>query len=597
MGLGVLGFLLAFSPRLEAAPDAQMPTRTAPRTNAIPGAQGAMGRTNAVKKAVGSTQLTGKTNAAALPQTMWAKGKAQTISWFDRLRHSPAYYPVVIGAPLCLLFALIFLFKSFKAKSERTRTAGTGTQAASLASRPVARQTSKVYSCNVLEVGAAARHLWHFDADNGNFVLNRQQTSLPGETLPSNLAAKNWRTLFQRKLNIAWLPAEQVFLRVAQFPRSDFNETLAMVELQLEKLSPIPVAQIVWSIHVLPHTEETSQTVIVMIVARNVVEEFLGQLEGQGYLADRLELPLLDQLQATPITEDGAWIYPQAREGETTALVAWWYGRVLQNLDLLTLPAVPDSNTLKEQLLQMAWAGEMDGWLKGPPHWHLVADAVTVAKWEPALREASEQPIAIAPPLPAPELAALTARRAAHSDPRANLLPIEFTTRYQQQFVDRLWMRGLLAIIGLYLLGVAVYAVALGFATFRTRAVENNVAQISQQYTNAIQLKSRYQVLQDGQELKFAALECWNLTARYLPDSATLDTMNFIDGKKLSLSGKAPKEQWKDIIEFEGELRKATGTNGDFMFDQTKGEHAIANIQGGDVRWNFSLELKRVEVE
>ena len=29
-----------------------------------------------------------------------------------------------------------------------------------------------------------------------------------------------------------------------------------------------------------------------MIVSRNEVEEFLGQLEGQGYLADRLELPL-----------------------------------------------------------------------------------------------------------------------------------------------------------------------------------------------------------------------------------------------------------------------------------------------------------------
>ena len=40
------------------------------------------------------------------------------------------------------------------------------------------------------------------------------------------------------------------------------------------------------------------QTVVVVIAARNVVEEFLGELEGQGYLADRLELPLLDQLQA-----------------------------------------------------------------------------------------------------------------------------------------------------------------------------------------------------------------------------------------------------------------------------------------------------------
>ena len=145
-----------------------------------------------------------------------------------------------------------------------------------------------------------------------------------GSRCPPALIAKDWRSLWQRKLNIAWLPPEHVFLRVAQFPVSDFDETLSMVELQLEKLSPMPVTQIVWSIHVLPHAEGNLQTVIVMIVARNDVEEFLGQLEGQGYLADRLDLPLLDQLQATPITSDGAWIYPGAVGGKPRR--RWWPG-------------------------------------------------------------------------------------------------------------------------------------------------------------------------------------------------------------------------------------------------------------------------------
>src|SRR5207245_10544242 len=135
---------------------------------------------------------------------------------------------------------------------------------------------------------------------------------------------------------VALLPGEQVFVRVAQYPRSEFNETVSMVELQLEKLSPVPVAQIVWSIQVLPHTDEKMQTVIVIIVARNVVEEFLGELEGQGYLADRLELPVVDQLQATEVTEDGAWIYPEVLGGKNSGLAAWWYGGVLQNIDLLT---------------------------------------------------------------------------------------------------------------------------------------------------------------------------------------------------------------------------------------------------------------------
>jgi hypothetical protein len=466
----------------------------------------------------------------------------------------------------------------------------------SLAARPV-KKLQKVHSCNVLQIAAEERQLWQFGAQNGGFVLSRQQTSVPGEALPKHLVAKSWRTLFQPKLNVAWLPSEQVFLRVAHLPRSDFSETLAMVELQLEKLSPMPVTQIVWSIHVLPHAQESLQTVIVMIVARDVVEEFLGKLEGQGYLADRLELPLLDQLQATPITEDGAWIYPQARSGQNSALVAWWYDGVLQNLDLVTLPTAPQSPSLKEQLLQMAWAGEMDGWLKSPPHWHLVADAVTTAQWEPALHEALELPVAVAPPLPGAELAALTARRASHSDPRASLLPLEYSTRYQQQFVDRLWMRGLTAVLGLYLLGLAVYGVALGFATIRTRGVERHVTELGGQYTNSIQIKQRYQVLKDRQELKFAALECWNMVARYLPDSAMLEQMSFVDGKRLTLNGTANAEQRKELYDFESALRKATLTNGEAMFDPNGGDHVQYQVQGGNVRWNFSLVLKRAEVE
>src|SRR5262249_58334999 len=134
-----------------------------------------------------------------------------------------------------------------------------------------------------------------------------------------------------------------------------------MVELQLEKLSPLPVAQIVWNIQVLPHTGGNMQTVVVIIVARNVVEEFLGQLEGQGYLADRLELPVLDQLSATAINEDGAWIYPEALGSHNTALVAWWYGGGLQNFDFVTLAAENPPQAGHEPLTQMAWPGGTEG--------------------------------------------------------------------------------------------------------------------------------------------------------------------------------------------------------------------------------------------
>ncbi len=180
------------------------------------------------------------------------------------------------------------------------------------------------HSCNILNSAPDANRLWQFDAKSG--ALNRESVSGAGQPLPIRQVTKSWQSLWQPKLNIAWLPAENVFLRVVELPKSSVGETLSMVELQLEKLSPLPVTQIVWTLHLLTAAPaENLQTVIVVIVERKVVEEFLGKLESQGYLPDRLEVPMLDQLEAVSPSEEGAWVYPTILNGQPAALVAWWF--------------------------------------------------------------------------------------------------------------------------------------------------------------------------------------------------------------------------------------------------------------------------------
>lgn len=470
------------------------------------------------------------------------------------------------------------------------------------------------HSCNVLQNGAEARHVWQFDARNSSFTLNREQVVRPGELLPATLVGKSWSSLWQPRLNVAWLPPENVFIRVAHFPPSSPEETRAMVELQLEKLSPIPVTQAVWTLHLLPDAPrlarrsdaeagadagaETAkmQTVAVTIAPRDAVEEFLGRLEGQGYMADRLEVPMLDQLQATVVEEDGAWIYP-VPGGGNAALVAWWYGGVLQNIDLLTLPAAIDRAAgLKDQLMQLAWAGELEGWLARPPAWHLVADSATGKEWEPALRQGLDQPVQILPPLSTMDLAALTARRASQADPKINLLPAEFAARYRQKFVDRLWLRGLLAAVGLYFVGCLIYFIAVAVLSFQAAGVEKQVSELGGSYTNAIQIKDRYAVLKERQELKYAALDCWEATAELMPEGLTLDSLNFSDGKKLTVSGTGPAQQVTDIIDFSGKLRKHI-VRGQPLFNLNGGDalHTQVAPGGATVNWNFGLELKRAE--
>src|SRR5271170_448932 len=130
------------------------------------------------------------------------------------------------------------------------------------------------HSCNILQTAPDANRLWQFDAKSG--ALDRETSSATGQPLPAaNSTVKSWTSLWQPKLNIAWLPPENVFLRVIELPKSSIGETLSMVELQLEKISPLPVTQIVWTLQVLAQSSaENLQTVIVVIVERKVVEEF-----------------------------------------------------------------------------------------------------------------------------------------------------------------------------------------------------------------------------------------------------------------------------------------------------------------------------------
>jgi len=459
-----------------------------------------------------------------------------------------------------------------------------------------------------------ASRLWQFDAKGGGFALNREHRNAIDELLPSRLVAKSWNSLWQPRLNVAWLPPENVFLRVIELPRSSFDETFAMVELQLEKLSPMPVTQIVWTIHILSHRAaapppgaakpeaaaaaetkpEDLQTVVVVIVERSVVEEFLGKLEGRGYLADRLEAPMLDQLEAAATTEDGAWIYPLALAGQSAALVAWWGGGTLRNLSFVVLPPGGDrAKHLKAQLAQLAWAGELEGWLTTPPvRWHLVADPVNAADWENALREGLGDPVQVTPPLPPAELAARTACRAAPAGSRASLLPEEFPTRYHQQFIDRLWLRGLAMTGVLYAIGVVIYFCATGVLAYRTQGVEQQVAARSGSYTNALELKARYDILKERGELKYAALECWKTVAEQMPGGIVLQRFSFANGQKLTLSGTATPDQISMLFDFENGMKKAQ-LNEQPMFGA--GDQLNYHQNNNQVTWNFSLKLQHME--
>ena len=159
--------------------------------------------------------------------------------------------------------------------------------------------------------------------------------------------------------------------------------------------------------------------------------------------------------------------------------------------------------------MQMAWAGEMEGWLTSPPDWHLVADAMLAAQWEPVLRAGLEQPIEVVTPLASRELAG---RNRAPRRPRGSARqPDAARIRHALPAAVRgspLDARSAGVSEPFTLLGVASTYDRPGNCQLQDRRVERQVAQLGPNYTNAMQLKARYPGAQGtaGTEVRRAGL-------------------------------------------------------------------------------------------
>jgi hypothetical protein len=446
-------------------------------------------------------------------------------------------------------------------------------------------------SANLLLTSAAGRRFWQLSASGDHFNVQAEKALLASDPLPAGAATKDWQTLFRPKLNIAWLPPEKIFLRAVQLPAGETAEISQMVELQMEKLSPLPVTHVVWSLYAMPrpaNKPDALQTVIVIIAARSGVEEYLGQLETQGYLADRLEAPGLDQLVALDINEEGVWLVPGA-PGEP-ALVAWCYGGTVQNVTLVALPSGQERGPqLRTQIEQIAWAGELEGWLPGPPKIHLVASPTEAGFWVPIFEQAGDE-IRVIAPLPEAQLVARSAQRCAR-DAGTNLLPPEFATRYRQQFVDGLWLRGLFTVLSLYIVGVLMYFGALYALKVKFNRVKSDLALISQTFTNAQKDFAQRNILQDRQSLKFGALDCYKAVAELLPEGVTIEDMHF-DRQKFELRGTVTSDDQDSVLNFNEELRHVPNPNkpGQTLFAEVVAP-TFPRIGTTTTDWQFTCKL------
>jgi len=158
-------------------------------------------------------------------------------------------------------------------------------------------------------------------------------------------------------------------------------------------------------------------------------------------------------------------------------------------------------------------------------------------------------------------------------------------------------MRLLGAIGMIYIAGVMVYMAAASWQGMNADEKEQQMKGLSRQYTNTLQVKAQVTILQNRQALKFASLDCWKVTAELLPTDITLGSLEFKDGKHLSLSGNAPADANTKLTDFNEALRKVAKPDGsgDPMFERVDLPSVRLNPGGATISWSFSAIMANAE--
>ena len=398
----------------------------------------------------------------------------------------------------------------------------------------MAGKKTKWSSCNLLEPATEGSRLCQFSVSSKKVKLSGDLRVADLIELPAKAVGKDWSDLLRRKLNIATLPPEKVFLRVVELPECEPDELLPMVEFQIEDLSPLPMAQAVWSAEAVPGSTGTegNQTVLVMIAERSVVGDRLDELEAVNYLADRVEVPLLRELVPGEPREDGAHIQLVQGADSVLALVSWWFAGRLRDVNSFNLPDTAASrDELVEKINSVALAGEVAGWMPDEPACHLAKRGDVAADWNTALAKCFGR-IQEVEPMSEVDLATAAVEFTARTTAPGLMLE-DYSARNRQRFQDGLWMEGIKGAVALMLIGLCIFFAYGSWLQSDLDDLNQQVKVQGLQYTNALSLKAKMQTLKKQEALKTAALNAWSEVAIGLPGELKFTQLMFSSDRTL----------------------------------------------------------------
>ena len=456
----------------------------------------------------------------------------------------------------------------------------------------MSKSSWKWHGCNVALADESSVRLWQTHLSGDKFVLRQEITGGQDNPLPETAVIKKWKHLIRNRLDIGWMPYSQVFLRVVQLPECEPEEFRDMLEFQLEKLAPLPVAQIVWSYETIPSSVEGQVTALVIAAEIRHVESQLELLERTGFQADRLEVPWCHELTTLDRERDRIWIRLALQQETAVVLAAWVLDRTIRHVAISEYPDNDQGRTgLIDQLRRTAWTGELEGWQQSLPPVTLCCPEEHAAPWRQALKSWSPHPLESQDPPKPKEAAQLSAQRAAQGLAQANLQPEGHRIRYRQHFIDSIWMKGVAGMIMAYVLIVLVFFVLLEWIGHQESNLSAQVRTIAPQYTNVIKMEQQIGVMREQQDLREYALECLTVVAASLPTGFTLQNFNFTYGQTLTLRGDAGGDGSQALVDFRSALLAAQFKDKALFRAISEANPLLAEAKR--LVWNLTCELNR----
>jgi hypothetical protein len=341
------------------------------------------------------------------------------------------------------------------------------------------------------------------------------------------------------------VPAGDMLMRTLRLPAVDEAELAGMVSLQMDKISPFPIKDMVVSSEVL---ERRGGNVVVFVAAvRKTVLDGMGDAcRAAGFVPTRLDAVPLGWWH---MLGEGGFL---STEGRQVVLIHEGGGPQLMVLDggvpiAVRALDVPAEDPLPDQAAQLA--DEIGYTLAAAEMEHGESALGQTVVWWPgslpaavrdAVCEVCGPALAVHDAAGLPSAAEGIARRAAAPAGLLDLTPPAWVDRWEEQRVRSQLVR--MAVVLGVLWGLAVAGVYGGVAweKWRLNRLESVRAAVHEPANRVREMKGRISMIRRYMDRTHSALECLRETTRLMPSGGMeLSSFTYRKGESVKVSGQA----------------------------------------------------------